>query len=323
MRILAAEDDPVSRLILRKAVERAGHECQLAEDGAAAWDLFLESSPEVVISDWMMPRLDGLELCRRVRAHQSRGYTYFILLTALGDREHLLEGLQAGADDYLAKPLDRDDLGVRLLSAERVTSLHRKLAEQAAELERLNAVLLETARTDPLTGLGNRRRLEEDLAVLQERANRYGHNYCLALCDVDFFKRYNDRYGHPAGDEVLRQVARTLRSSLRASDSAYRYGGEEFLLILPEQTPDTSTIVLERVRTAVQQLAIPHLDSEAAAVVTISAGIAVFTPGATDHSGAWLQRADEALYRAKAGGRNRVEVADLRDPADAVGEAAD
>ncbi len=305
MRILIAEDDAVSRTILRRAVEKIGHECLAAADGEEAWGLYKENlDVDVIISDWMMPGVDGLELCRRVRGDGRDGYTYFIFLTALGDREHLLQGLEAGADDYLSKPLDRDELGMRLTSALRVTDLHRRLAFQNGELEKLNRMLFEQSRQDPLTSLGNRLRLREDLQVLQGRTERYGHNYAVALCDVDFFKAYNDRYGHLAGDDVLRRVAATISSGLRTGDTAYRYGGEEFLVVLPEQDAEAATAITDRLRQAVADLGIPHADGTPGGVLTISAGVAVST-GAGDTDGL-LKTADEALYAAKRDGRNRV-----------------
>lgn len=308
MRVLIAEDDAVSRVILQRAVEKLGHEVLAAEDGGRAWDLYVET-PDVdaIISDWMMPEVDGLELCRRVRAGEQadgRGYTYFIFLTALGDRDHLLQGLAAGADDYLSKPLDRDEIGMRLTSALRVTELHRRLAFQNEELEKLNRMLFEQSRKDPLTTLGNRLRLREDLAILQGRAERYGHIYAVVLCDVDHFKAYNDRYGHLAGDDVLQRVAATISSSLRGSDAAYRYGGEEFLVVLPEQDAEAAVAITERLRRAVEDLRIPHANGTPSGVVTISAGVAVST-GAGDADGL-LKEADTALYAAKKAGRNRV-----------------
>ena len=149
---------------------------------------------DLVISDWMMPGIDGPALCRLIREDSRDGYTYFIFLTALGDKGHLLA---AGADDYLSKPLDGEELQVRLASAFRVTQLHRRLASQNEQLEKLNERLFEESREDPLKHLGNRLRLEEDLDVLQARSRRYGHRYAVALCDVDRFKEYNDSYGHP------------------------------------------------------------------------------------------------------------------------------
>ena len=308
MKILIAEDDAVSRTILRRAVEKIGHECLAAADGEEAWRLYKEDPDlDVIISDWMMPGVDGLELCRRVRGDNRDGYTYFIFLTALGDREHLLQGLEAGADDYLSKPLDRDELGMRLTSALRVTELHRRLAFQNNELEKLNRMLFEQSRQDPLTSLGNRLRLREDLQVLQSRTERYGHNYAVVLCDVDFFKAYNDRYGHLAGDDVLRRVAATISSGLRTGDTAYRYGGEEFLVVLPEQDVEAAAAITDRLRRAVEGLGIPHADGGPGGVLTISAGVAV-SSGSGDTDGL-LKAADEALYAAKSEGRNRVALA--------------
>lgn len=308
MRILIAEDDAVSRLVLQKAVEHLGHECLVAADGTQAWEHFRSCPVDVVISDWMMPGLDGPELCSKVREHAGAAYTYFILLTTLGNKEHFLVGMQAGADDYLIKPLDREDLQARLLAATRVTSLQRELAEKNTELQRLNEALAASARTDPLTQLGNRLRLREDLQALQARVERYDHSYCVALCDLDFFKSYNDRYGHLAGDQALSAVAETIREHCRAGDSAYRYGGEEFLIILPEQSLKSATGGVRRLHRAVEALAIPHVGNEPPGVVTISVGIALLDAGGKKSCDAVLNEADAALYQAKQAGRNQVAV---------------
>ena len=308
MKILIAEDDAISRLILQKSIQKLGHECLSAADGAAAWELYQQTAIDVVVSDWMMPGLDGPELCKRVREHVSEVYPYFLFLTALSDKAHALTGMLAGADDYLTKPLDRDELQMKLIAAERVNALHRQLAVHKAELERLNQNLFAQARRDPLTGLGNRLQLGEDLATLRARVDRYGHSYSIALCDIDFFKQYNDTYGHLAGDEVLRGAAKLLAQLERAGDTVYRYGGEEFMLILPEQTLATATLVMERLRQAVEGLAIPHRTHRASDVVTISAGLAMLLPGESKSIDTVLQEADAALYRAKEGGRNRVAV---------------
>ena len=308
MKILIAEDDAVSRTILHRAVEKFGHECLAAEDGQKAWELYRET-PEVdaIISDWMMPGMDGLELCRKVREEaKPRGYTYFIFLTALGDRDHLRIGLEAGADDYLFKPLDRDELQVRLISARRVTELHRRLAFQNVELEKLNRELFEQSREDALTQLGNRLRLRDELEALRGRVQRYDHNYSAVLCDVDHFKPYNDHYGHLAGDEVLRKVAQTIAAHCRSGDTAYRYGGEEFLIILPEQDRDSAVEVADRLRQAVEELGIPHEAKDPPGVVTISAGVAALPAGTSKSAANLLGDADAALYRAKQSGRNRV-----------------
>ena len=307
MKVLVADDDPTSRLIIQTALRGLGHGCISVSDGAQAWDAFRAGRPDVVISDRMMPGLSGLALCRKVRADAPGSYAYFIMVTNRGGIHEILEGMRAGADDYLIKPLDLDDLQARLIAAARVTSLHRQLALQKAELEGLNEELTAIARRDPLTGLRNRRALEEDLELLEAQVARYGHSYCMALLDVDLFKPYNDAYGHQAGDEILKAVAAQLKEQGRAGDAFYRYGGEEFLCIFPEQSLPAGTLAVERMRIGLERREIPHADSPAG-VLTISAGMAMLDPGRTRSAGEVLKEADEALYRAKQLGRNRVEL---------------
>ncbi|MEY2433003.1 MAG: hypothetical protein QOC92_2728 [Acidimicrobiaceae bacterium] len=306
MRILVADDNRSSRLIIETALRKLDHECDIVTDGAQAWDAFTSRRPDVVLSDWMMPGLTGIELCRKVRADALGSYTYFIMVTAHGDHDQILNGMSAGADDYLVKPLNLDDLRARLIAAARVTMLHSRLDSQRTELEGLNDELTAIARRDPLTGLGNRRALEEDLDLLEARASRYGHRYCMALFDVDHFKSYNDTYGHPAGDEILRIVATKLKRHTRGGDEVYRYGGEEFLCIFPEQSLATGRLAVERMRFGVAGLAIPHAGAPRG-VLTVSAGMAVLEPCHTRSASEVLQEADQALYRAKQLGRNRVE----------------
>jgi two-component system cell cycle response regulator len=307
VRVIIAEDDAVSRTILRLSLAKLGHECLAAENENEALKLY-RNTPEVdlVISDWMMPGIDGPGLCRLIREDGRDGYTYFIFLTALGDKGHLLAGLAAGADDYLSKPLDREELQVRLASAFRVTQLHRRLASQNEQLEKLNERLFRESREDPLTHLGNRLRLEEDLDVLQARSSRYGHSYAVALCDVDRFKEYNDRYGHPAGDEVLEKVAGVIMGNRRSGDTAYRYGGEEFLIVLPEQTLQSAASTADDLRKTIERLRIPHEANTPTGTVTISAGVAALASGDAKSTDELLGQADAALYRAKEAGRNRV-----------------
>lgn len=300
MRVLVAEDEAVPRAILVTALENFGHECLAAGDGVEAWGIF-SGTPgvDVVISDRLMPGMDGLELCRRIRAEGGEDYAYFVFLTSLGDKQHLLEGIRAGADDYLGKPLDLDELRVRLISAARVTGLHKRLNEQKRELH-------QQARKDSLTGLGNRLALHEDLEMLAARARRYGHGYCAALYDVDYFKAYNDRHGHLAGDEALRGVANALARRSRVGDAAYRYGGEEFLVVMPEQTLESARAAADLVRRAVEELRIPVGAGEPTRAVTVSAGVAALGRGENEGTDALLREADAALYRAKEAGRNRV-----------------
>jgi two-component system cell cycle response regulator len=309
MRILIAEDDAVPRMILKLSVEKFGHECLVAEDGSQAWDMYQNASVNVVISDRVMPGMDGIELCCRIRETPKPGYTYFIFLSAMGEREESFAGLQAGADDYLTKPFDPDDLRARLLVAARITELHRQLDEQRTELRRLNKELFEQGRRDPLTQLGNRLRLMEDLVLIVGQAERYDKHYCAVMCDVDNFKSYNDFYGHLAGDEVLRTIAQTISHSCRDGDTAYRYGGEEFLLSLPEQTAAKGAIAAERFRKSIEALALPHETKTPPGVVTISVGVATLEPGDYKATHLWLKRADDALYHAKQDGRNCVRVA--------------
>lgn len=310
MRVLIAEDDAVSRMILRRAVEKLEHECIATSDGIEAWEAFLDNPDvDVIISDWMMSGLDGLALCERIRQYTGKreGYPFFIFLTALGDKGHLLEGMQAGADDYLSKPLDREELGARLLGAARVTSLHRQLNKQKEELERLNFELFTQARRDPLTKLGNRLLLREDLKTLRAQVERYGRRYSALLCDVDYFKLYNDLYGHLRGDDVLQKVAEAMLRTFRTGDASYRFGGEEFLAILPEQSLKASAVAAERLRSAVENLAIPH-ENPPEGVVTVSCGLAELASGEKKTVDELLKQADAALYEAKERGKNNVAV---------------
>jgi two-component system cell cycle response regulator len=304
MKILIADDSPTPRLMLQRELEGLGHECIVACDGTEAWEVFQGSGVDVVISDWMMPGMDGDELCRRVRADTGAPYAYFILHTSLEDLKHVVQGMQAGADDYLTKPFQRDQLATRLIAADRITALHRQLASQQSELERLNDMLFQDSRHDRLTGLGNRRRMDEDLERFADLSRRYDYQLAVVLFDVDRFKQYNDTAGHAAGDEVLRCVAAALAEQCRGGDSAYRYGGEELLVAFPEQNLDNGTIAAERMRAAIEALGVPHPGLTPPGVVTVSGGVACLGPDETVAS--LLSRADAALYRAKEEGRNRI-----------------
>ena len=306
MRILVVDDEPTSRLIAQMVLRKLGYECETVTDGLEAWEAFCAARPDVIISDWMMPGLTGLELCRKVRDHTSGGHTYFIMVSGLESPEEIIEGMDAGADDYLTKPLDHQVLRMRMIAAARVTSLHLKLVEQRTQLEVLNKELAESALRDALTGLGNRRALDLDLDQMGARATRYGHSYCIALLDVDCFKSYNDTYGHQAGDRVLQTAAAHLLYQARGGDAIYRYGGEKFLCVFPEQSLSKATVAVERMRIGVEQLAIPHAGNSGG-VVTFSAGLAMLNRGHSESVHEVVHRADEALYRAKNLGRNRVE----------------
>jgi diguanylate cyclase (GGDEF)-like protein len=310
MRVLIAEDSAMGCLLLQRAIEALGHTCIVATNGLEAWELFQLELPDVVISDWMMPGLEGPDLCRRIRGRPDTPYAYFVLLTVLREKEYALLGVQSGADGYLPKPLDPLDLEICLIVAERAVTLHRSLYQQTTELEQLNRELFATSRTDPLTRVGNRLRLHEDLARLEAEAERYGRRFSIAMCDLDHFKKFNDALGHLAGDKALRAVAQIVSRECRNTDMVYRYGGEELAVILTAQPLQAAGTALERIRRAVEARAIEHPTSPTAAHLTISVGVAARRPGDASDGRDVLNRADEALYRAKANGRNRVILAE-------------
>jgi two-component system cell cycle response regulator len=306
LKVLIADDSAVPRLILEKTLASLGHQTASASDGAEAWSRFQAFQPDVVLSDWQMPGMDGIELCRRIRALEADRYTYFVLLTAMTELAHAVTAMTAGADDFMVKPLDRSRLEATLISARRVTALHDQLHDQQADLVRLNGLLYDDARRDPLTLLGNRLRMSEDLTAAAARVSRYGHIYCLALYDIDFFKAYNDSLGHPAGDEALRLVSQVLTMSGRKGDIAYRYGGEEFLVLLPEQPLAMAAAAVERTRACVEALGLPNPINRPTGRITVSAGLAESSPASRLDVEEWLRRADVGLYQAKSHGRNQV-----------------
>jgi two-component system, cell cycle response regulator len=305
VRILIAEDDAASRFILEAALVGLGHEIISAADGEQAWQLFQAEDVEAIISDREMPGLHGVDLCRRVRESEGGKYIYFIFLTSINDKNGVIDAIRIGADDYLMKPLNRQELEARLIVAARITKLYRELAAQQTELERLNGQLFRQARIDGLTQVGNRLKMREDLEILFTRVAEQGESYCAVMFDVDYFKQYNDRYGHLQGDEVLRKVADTLLKGSRPKDEIYRYGGEEFLLVMPERSIEAAYDAAERHRARIENLVIPNIGSPASAV-TISAGVAAIAPSSRASIKEWLESADGALYRAKQSGRNQV-----------------
>jgi diguanylate cyclase (GGDEF)-like protein len=310
VKVLVADDDPEIRLLARHVVENLGDECLEASTVEEALEVFTRVQPQMLLLDRQMPPRDGLQVCQAVRRAEveTHGYAYIVMLTSLASREDVLAGIEAGADDYVLKPLDPFLLESRLLVAHRVTRLHK-------ELERSRAELRDQAATDPLTGLHNRLGLSDELDRLHQLSTRHGRHYSLALCDIDHFKQYNDTYGHQAGDRALQALATVLAGFGRREDSVYRYGGEEFLLVLPEQSAEPATAALERLRAAVEGLGIHHRGSPHG-VLTISVGVASFVPGSKDLGDELLNSADVALYNAKSAGRNRVRHAALgtRDP---------
>jgi diguanylate cyclase (GGDEF)-like protein len=311
--ILVVDDDPDARDLVARAVRLLGHTSRTAGSGLDALAMLREQHADVIISDWNMPGMNGAELCRQTRVVDDEApYTYFILMSGYDDRSHVLGGMNAGADDYQAKPIDLDELEARLVSAARVIALHERLAERTAALRTDSRNLYVVSRTDPLTSAANRLALDEELEGIRIRAQRYHHHHSLAMFDVDGFKTFNDHFGHLAGDDALRRIVEVMRATIRSSDGLYRYGGEELVVLFHEQTLPEAEAAAGRVRRAVEALSIPTWPR---GVLTISAGVAEVRAG--DRSvGDWIARADAALYRAKANGRNCVDID--RDRSDTV-----
>jgi two-component system cell cycle response regulator len=297
MKILIADDERVSRTLLKATLTKLGHEVVAVDNGIEAIRLLLEpDGPRLAILDWMMPGADGLTVSATIR-QQAAAYVYIILLTARDRQADMVEGLGAGADDFLTKPLNVIELAARLRSGERVIELQQRLLESQAALQ-------QEASHDRLTGLWNRGTILDHLNKELNRTRREGGSMSVLLVDIDRFKHINDTYGHAAGDQVLCEISRRVRSLLRAYDTAGRYGGEEFLVVLPGADAGNARMVAERLRDGVQ--ATPVTSESFSHEVSVSIGLAC-TDAVGFESAALILVADQALYRAKAAGRNRVE----------------
>jgi diguanylate cyclase (GGDEF)-like protein len=302
--VLVVDDDPGSCRALCTAVRSLGHRCRTAPGGGRALQEHRAHRADVIVADWTMPGMDGMQLCRHVREMDGGTYTYLLFMSGMATKRDFVDAALAGADDCLAKPIDLDELEARLIAAGRVVRAYRTLAERNVGLRHDSQAFFQAARVDPLTGIGNRLRLEEDLAGLQATLTRYGRCACVAMCDIDGFKRYNDHYGHLAGDEALRAIAQAIRHSIRDADQVYRYGGEEFLVVLPEQRAESARAAVDRIVRAVEGLGIAHAPESGRRLVTVSAGIACVAPETDPSLWTAIARADRALYRAKALGGN-------------------
>lgn len=306
MKILIAEDDLTSRKFLETVLSGMGYEVLSVDNGQAALDAARDQKNNFVIADWMMPGLDGVSLCRLFRQKDDDSYVYFIIVTAKNRTEDLVEGFAAGADDYLIKPFVLEELEGRIRVGERILKQDRNLREKNKKLIELNQRLEELVRIDPLLEIGNRRNFHEVVEKIHDRACRYKQVYGVIMCDIDFFKNYNDEYGHLEGDRILRRIAAAIMDSYRTSDEVFRYGGEEIVVLLPDQDLLKTRIAAERINRDIAALNIEHRGS-AFGRVTISCGVAMFDHECEDEK--WskvLERADQALYKAKTAGRNRV-----------------
>jgi len=297
--VLVVDDSPVYRKLVEQVLSSENYRLLFARDGAEAMELYQQSSPSMVVTDWMLPDFSGLELCQRIRGDTTRDYTYIIVMTSNTEKGSVVQGLEAGADDYLTKPFDPSEMLARVAVGRRIIQLNRELAAKSRKLE-------EAARTDPLTGLPNRRAIEEWAAKQLRGAARHGFPLWVALGDIDNFKSINDSFGHDAGDIVLKTFAELLKKSTRASDMCGRLGGDEFLLVVTHVGPEDIEATINRFR---EQFAVLSFPLQGQSVrVTSSFGISGFSSNEVEEFTSLVRKADQMLYEAKRAGRNRVRV---------------
>jgi two-component system, cell cycle response regulator len=300
VKILIADDSIVSRHLLEATLRKWGYDVTVACDGAEALQILeREDAPALIILDWMMPGMTGVEVCRRIRQRDGEPYTYILLLTSKSQKEDLIEGMEAGADDYITKPFDQNELQVRLRAGTRLVDLQAQLLKAREDLR-------EQATHDSLTHLWNRSSILNELGRELARLDRERRPLGVVIVDLDHFKHVNDTHGHLAGDAVLREAARRMQSAIRQYDSIGRYGGEEFLILFPGSSETDSFALAERLR---KQLSGTEMSvNDCGLRVTASFGVTTARPGEKWSEEALIRRADEALYLAKKSGRNRVEM---------------
>jgi two-component system cell cycle response regulator len=299
--ILLAEDDPVTRMLMTRFLKKAGYEVDAVADGAEALDKMTKRYYPILVTDWEMPGMDGVALCKAVRNMQLDGYVYALLLTARDAKEHIIAGLEAGADDYLVKPVHEPELIARLNAGRRILALEHSL-RAANQRNRILSI------TDALTGAYNRRYLMEQLPREVERCRRYAYPLSVIMFDIDHFKRINDEMGHAAGDDVLQQFASRVQRSIRSnSDWIARYGGEEFLMVLPETEFKSGVFVAEKIRSLIGSGAFVTRAGDCQ--VTASFGVAATGPTGPDlllKVEGLIKAADLCLYQSKQQGRDRT-----------------
>jgi two-component system, cell cycle response regulator len=303
--ILVADDEPINRSLIQRRLEREGYRVFVAENGQAAVEMTRETLPDLVILDVMMPEMDGLEACRLIKEDERTRDLPVIFLSARDETEMKVNGLTLGANDYISKPFKAEELLARVSVAIRLKRERDQLRATAEEARASAEIAHEQAMTDALTGLLNRYGLQRTLQREQSEARRYHRPLSCLLIDIDYFKDINDSYGHPAGDIALQQIAEILSKAVRGSDMVFRYGGEEFLVLLPETNLEGAAALAEKIRVAAdaQLFGDGHIFP-----MTLSAGVASLSDHESGHD--MIARADMALYNAKAGGRNRIEKAD-------------
>ena len=302
VKIVVADDSPIYRRLIGDALGPEEHTVFFAKNGSEAISLVSANEPAVVITDWEMPDLTGLELCEQIR-REERKYTYIILLTSNTLKDQIIQGLRAGADDYLTKPFHPGELLARV-------GVGRRVAELQRQVHAKNKLLEELALTDALTGLPNRRAVEHWASRELNAAARHGFAFWVVMADLDHFKTINDTYGHDAGDQVLKEFAAIIKARTRASNMSGRIGGEEFVLVLTHNDHDGVQIAIERVRQELEGQTFTIGGTSAR--VTASFGVAVFQGQKAPEFAELLHQADAALYAAKRLGRNRIEFSETR-----------
>lgn len=303
-RILVVDDHEDNIEVLRVRLDSWGYETAAAYSGAEALAQVEQSPPDLILLDVMMPEMDGNEVARRIKANAALPFIPIIMQTALDSTEDKVEGLEAGADDYITKPIDFAELRARLRSMLRIKRLQEALEERERELLEVNKKLTYMSQTDALTGLDNRRHLNERIEEMFQHAQRLNEPFSCVMCDLDKFKSVNDTYGHQAGDEVLKQLAAILKEEAREIDRVGRYGGEEFMLLLPGTVLDAAVTFAERVRKRIEG----HTFTFDGGTLTRTAsfGVSGWPHPAIDQCDGLVRAADDALYVAKETGRNRV-----------------
>ncbi len=307
MKILVIEDSRSSLELIAHHIQSQGHEFIAAENGTQGIELYQRTKPDLVLLDVIMPDIDGYQVARTLRLKNAKeDWVPIIFLSAMATDDALQEGINSGGDDYLFKPINGVILGAKIQAMARILDMQKALLATKEQLKILNQELAQLSHTDGLTSIANRRYLDEFALTEWRRAHRNGTSLSIIMLDIDHFKLFNDHYGHPSGDACLIRVAQLIRQTLeRPSDLVARYGGEEFIIVLPETTQGGAIVIAEKLRQAIQQLAIPHEKSPLGRI-TASQGIATCIPNDPGALKSLIHQADEALYRAKREGRDRV-----------------
>jgi len=308
LKVLLVDDSRSARQLTAAYLSEFGHPAVEAEDGPQAIERFQVDQPDLVLLDVEMPGMDGYAVARAMRSLEQgqNDWVPIIFLSGRASDADIERGIEVGGDDYIVKPVSPTVLRAKLRAMERITDMRRRLMTVSSELQTVNESLRKLSAVDALTGVANRRGFDERLEETWAAAGESMKPVTLILGDVDYFKRYNDRYGHPAGDDCLQRVAQAMTKAVRGNDFVARYGGEEFAVILRGVDASISVMVAERILAQIRALALPHQGSSVSAHVTISLGVVIGIPSPRHSVAGLIRLADEALYQAKSEGRNRA-----------------